>query len=132
MKRTGKNTKEDVLVEVVRLSGCGKRSRGGVRAEGRPEADSRKRNRKARGKAHEDRREAQAKCRSGSREALKKSGSREGEGETTRAYAKGLQGNLRHPAPERSAITGGNGEGDHLYPSRTQKLSPSAPMVLGG
>ena len=31
-----------------------------------------------------------------------------------------------------SAITGGNGEGDHLYPSRTQKLSPSAPMVLGG
>ena len=77
MKRRGKNTKEDVLVEVVRLSGCGKRSRGGVRAEGRPEADLRKRNRKARGKAHEDRREAQAKCRSGSREALKKSGSRE-------------------------------------------------------
>ena len=34
MKRTGKNTREDVLVEVVRLSGCGKRSRGGVRAEG--------------------------------------------------------------------------------------------------
>ena len=77
MKRTGKNTKEDVLVEVVRLSGCGKRSRGGVRVEGRPEADLRKRNRKARGKAHEDRREAQAKRRSGSREALKKSGSRD-------------------------------------------------------
>ena len=34
MKRTGKNTKEDVLVEVVRLSGCGKRSRGGVSAKG--------------------------------------------------------------------------------------------------
>ena len=35
-------------------------------------------------------------------------------------------------APERSGLTGGNGGGDHLYPSRTQKLSPSAPMVLGG
>ena len=34
MKRRGKNTKEDVLVEVVRLSGCGKRSRGGVSAKG--------------------------------------------------------------------------------------------------
>ena len=34
MKRRGKNTKEDVLVEVVRLSRCGKRSRGGVSAKG--------------------------------------------------------------------------------------------------
>ena len=30
-----------------------------------------------------------------------------------------------------ATISGGNGEGDHLFPYRTQKLSPSAPMVLG-
>ena len=32
---------------------------------------------------------------------------------------------------EDATISGGNGEGDHLFPYRTQKLSPSAPMVLG-
>ena len=42
----------------------------------------------------------------------------------------------RRVTPERrplkdATLTGGNGEGDHLFPYRTQKLSPSAPMVLG-
>ena len=31
-----------------------------------------------------------------------------------------------------SFVLGDNSEGVHLFPFRTEKLSPSAPMVLGG
>ena len=33
-------------------------------------------------------------------------------------------------SPISKELVGGNSEGDHLFPFRTEKLSPSAPMVL--
>lgn len=98
-KRGGKNTKEDVLVEVVRLSRCGKRSRGGVSAKGNlKQADASGTGKHA---ARHMRIDAKARAvrRSGSREALKKSGSRDSEGETTQAHGRGTQGQPEAPGP---------------------------------